>query len=377
MLPLDHIKILDLSRVLAGPFCSMILGDFGAEVIKVENPDGGDDTRAWGPPFIEGESAYFLSVNRNKKSVTVNLKSEEEKKLIWDIIKNADVVLENFRPGTLDKLGFDYKTISEVNPKIVYATISGYGQTGPEWLRPGYDLVAQGMSGIMDITGYPEGPPTKVGTSIGDLVAGLYCTIGILLALQAREKTGKGQRVDVSLLDGQVSLLTYQAGIYFASGKIPQRKGNQHPTICPYETFRAKDGYLNIAVGSEKLWAVFCDAIQKPELKNDPQFAANKDRVKNRNLLFPILDKLIGKKPVAYWLELFDQAGIPAGPILSVDKVFSHPQVLAREMVVETHHKKVGKIKLTGIPIKLSETPGSVRLPPPLLGEHNSILKNG
>lgn len=371
MLPLEDIKILDLSRVLAGPFCSMILGDFGAEVIKIENPDGGDDTRAWGPPFIEGESAYFLSVNRNKKSVTVNLKSEEGKKFIWDLVKSSDVLLENFRPGTLDKLGFSYEAVAKANPKIIYASISGYGQSGPEKLRPGYDLVAQGMSGIMDITGSPDGSPTKVGTSIGDLVAGLYGVIGILLALQARNKIGKGQRVDVSLLDGQISLLTYQAGIYFASGKIPKRRGNQHPTICPYETFHAKDGYINLAVGSEKLWAEFCDVIGKPELKNDPKFAANKDRVEHRDELFPLLDKMIGKKPVNYWLELFDKTGVPAGPILSVDKVFQHPQVLAREMVVETIHKKIGKMKLTGIPVKLSDSPGSVRFPPPLLGEHD------
>lgn len=371
MMPLEGIKILDLSRVLAGPFCSMILGDFGAEVIKIENPEGGDDTRAWGPPFLEGESAYFLSVNRNKKSVTVNLKTEEGKKFVWDLVKESDVFLENFRPGTLDKLGFSYEAVAKVNPKMVYASISGYGQTGPEKMRPGYDLVAQGMSGMMELTGSPEGPPTKVGTSIADLVAGLYCTIGILLALQARQRTGKGQRVDVSLLDGQISLLTYQAGIYFASGKVPRRRGNQHPTICPYETFHAKDGYINLAVGSEKLWAKFCEVIGKPELKNDPKFATNKNRVENHDALFPILDKMIGKKPVNYWLELFDKSGIPAGPILPVDKVFQHPQVIAREMVSEVLHKKIGKMKLIGIPIKLSETPGSIRLPPPLLGEHN------
>lgn len=370
-LPLEDIKILDLSRVLAGPFCSMILGDFGAEVIKIENPDGGDDTRAWGPPFVEGESAYFLSVNRNKKSITVNLKTEEGKKFIWDLVKKSDVFLENFRPGTLDKLGFSYDAVSKTNPKIIYASISGYGQTGPEKMRPGYDLVAQGMSGLMDITGSPDGPPTKLGTSIADLVAGLYCAIGILLALQARNKTGKGQRVDVSLLDGQISLLTYQAGIYFATGKAPKRKGNQHPTICPYETFHAKDGYLNIAVGSEKLWAELCAVIGKPELKDAPQFATNKDRVEHRDELFPILDKMIGKKPMSHWLELFDKAGIPAGAILSIDKVFEHPQVLAREMITEVVHKKIGKMKITGIPIKLSDTPGSVRLPPPTLGEQN------
>lgn len=370
MKPLDGVTILDLSRILAGPFASMILGDFGAEIIKIENPDGGDDTRAWGPPFARGESAYFLAVNRNKKSVTLNLKDPEGKKNIRRLAATSDVLLENFRPGTLEKLSLGYEDLWALNPRLIFCSISGYGLTGPEAHRAGYDLVAQGLSGIMDITGGEKGPPTKVGTSIADLVAGLYAVQGILLALFAREKTGRGQKVDVSLLDGMVSLLAYQAEMYLACGKIPRRMGNQHPTISPYETFQAKDGYLNIAVGSEKLWSLFCDEIGMPKMKLDKRFLLNKDRVKNRNKLFSILSRVIRKKKAGEWLSQFEKAGIPAGPILSVEKILNHPQILARQMVQEVSHKRLGGINLVGIPVKLSGTPGAVSGPPPILGEH-------
>jgi crotonobetainyl-CoA:carnitine CoA-transferase CaiB-like acyl-CoA transferase len=362
----------------------MMLGDFGAEVIKIENPNGGDDTRAFGPPFLEGESAYFLSINRNKKSVTLNLKDERAKKIIRELIPKCDVFLENFRPGTCEKLGFSYAEVARINPKMIYCSISGFGQTGPEKFRPGYDLVVQGMGGIMDLTGDPGGPPYKVGVSQADLLSGIYAIQGILLALYAREKTGKGQYVDVAMFDGQISLLTFQAGIYFTTGRTPKRKGNQHPTICPYETFKASDGYINIAVGNDKLWSVFCKLLNKLNpadfpagTETNPKFATNPERVKNRDELFGIIGGIIGKKDTGYWLKLFDESGIPAGPILTVDKVVAHPQAQAREMIIEMQHPKAGKIKLTGIPVKLSATPGEPQSPPPLLGQHTEeVLKN-
>ena len=375
--PLEGIIVLDLSRILAGPYCSMLLADMGAEVIKVERPVKGDDTRAFGPPFIEGESAYFLSINRGKKSITVNFKKDEGREIIYRLIKKSDILLENFRPGTLDKIGLGYKDIEKINPQIIYASISGFGQSGPERLKAGYDLTVQGMGGIMSLTGDPSGPPYKVGTSISDILAGIYACQGILLALIARNKNGKGQKVDISMLDCQVSLLTYQAGIYFATGLVPKRKGNQHPTICPYETFKASDEYINIAIGNDKLWQKFCDLLGLKEIKDDPKFSSNPKRVENRDELFLIIGKIIREKKAQEWLKIFDGEGIPAGPILSVDKVLSHPQVLAQEMVVEVNHPKSGKIKLTGIPVKLSATPGSIDKPPPLLGEHNDeVLSN-
>ncbi len=372
--PLKGIKVLDLSRHLAGPYCSMLLADMGAEVIKVEQPGKGDETRTYGPPFIKGESAYFLSINRNKKSITVNFKQEEGKEIIHRLIKKSDILMENFRPGSLDKIGLDYNSVAKSNPKIIYASISGYGKTGPESKRPGYDLAIQGMGGIMSLTGDSSGPPCKVGTSIGDILGGIYTCQGILLALIARIKTKKGQLVDISLLDCQVSLLTYQAGIYFATGSPPKRIGNQHPTICPYETFKASDGYINIAVANDKLWHKLCDLLGLDEIENDPRFSSNPKRVENRDELFPIIDKIISTKKSTEWLKIFDEEGIPSGPILTVDSVVNHPQVQARKMVTEISHPKAGQIKLTGIPVKLSDTPGSIENPPPLLGQHTDEI---
>lgn len=371
---LDGIKVLDLSRVLAGPYGTQILADHGAEVWKVEIPGKGDDTRAFGPPFQNGESAYFLSVNRNKRSITVNMKHPDGIALVRDLAAKADVLIENFRPGTLDKLGLDYDSARSLNPRIIYCSVSGFGQTGPWALKPGYDLAIQGMGGLMSLTGETDGPPTKVGTSIADIVSGIYAAQGILLALVARNRTGQGQRIDVSMLDGQVSLLTYQAGIYFAEGKSPMRKGNQHPTICPYETFRTADGYLNLAVGNDKLWLTFCDLIERPDLKADDRFATNPKRVAARNTLFPILSEVFAAKPTAHWVDALEKAGIPAGPIYTVEQVLNHPQVLSRDMVVPMDHPKAGPIKLTGIPIKLSETPGEAKTPPPTVGQHTEEI---
>jgi len=370
MKPLDGIKVVDLSRILAGPYCSMILADMGAEVVKIENPDGGDDTRAWGPPFLEGESTYFLSINRNKKSLTLNLKDPRGKDVLRRLIAQGDVLLENFRPGALERLGFGYEAVKVLNSRMVYCSVSGFGQTGPDAQRPGYDLIAQGESGLMSITGYAEGPPLKVGTSIADIFAGTLAAQGILLALFARERTGRGQLVDVALLDGMLSVLTYQAGSYFATGNSPGRRGNQHPSITPYEAYEAKDGHLNIGVANNSLYDKFCKVLGREDLIADPRFRGDADRVTNRAALQAILAPIITTRTVREWLAAFDAAGIPAGAIRSVGEALSAAQALAREMVTEVVHPKIGPMKVTGIPVKLSDTPGAVETPPPLLGQH-------
>ncbi|MDO8626923.1 MAG: CoA transferase [Candidatus Diapherotrites archaeon] len=374
MKPLDGIKVLDLSRILAGPYCSMLLADMGAEVIKVERPVQGDDSRAFGPPFVEKESTYFMSVNRNKKSITLNFKNPRALEIVKKLIQNSDVLIENFRPGYMESIGLGFDEVHKLNSKLIYASISGFGHTGPMASNPGYDLAVQGMSGIMDITGSPDGPPFKVGTSIADILAGIYANQGILLALISRGKTGKGQKIDVALLDGMVSLLTYQAGSFFATGKAPSRKGNQHPSICPYETFRTRDGWLNLAVGNDKLWLEFCDLLELQNEKENSKFATNGERVKNRSELLKILEPIFEKKSTEDWGKLFDEKGIPWGPILTLDKVLTHPQVLAREMVQELVHVKGFKVKVTGIPVKLSSTPGKIETAPPSIGQHTEEI---
>ena len=377
MKPLEGIKVLDLTRVLAGPFCTMILADMGAEVIKVEQPGKGDDTRQFGPPFQEGESAYFLSVNRNKKSITLDIKSAKGKEILGRLIQRSDVLVENFRPGALKKLGFDYEAASAINPRLIYASVSGFGQTGPWSAKPGYDLAIQGLGGIMSITGDADGPPYKVGVSQADLTAGLYAAQGVLLALFAREKTGRGQLVDVGMLDCQLAMLSFQAGIYFMTGVSPMRKGNQHPTICTYGTFKARDRYINIAVGNDKLWHKLCALIGLEKIRDNPDFATNPSRVQHRDQLFPIIQDEIGKNDSAHWLALFEEHGIPSGPILSIEEALAQPQAAAREMVVTMQHRILGEIKQAGIPVKLSETPGGIANPPPCLSEHtDAVLEN-
>lgn len=368
--PLAGVRVLDLTKVLAGPYATQIFGDYGADVVKIERPDGGDDTRAFGPPFVEGESTYFMSINRSKRSVALNLKSEAAVKLIKRIAAKSDVLIENFRPGALKKMGLDYDSLSRQFPRLIYVSISGFGATGPDALKPGYDLAVQGLSGIMSITGFPEGPPTKVGTSIADLVAGLYAVQGTLLALYARERTGRGQHVDVSMLEGQMSLLTFQGQKYLCTGQVPGRLGNQHPSICPYETFQASDGYLNLAVGNDRLWTAFCGAIDRADLTKDERFLTNPKRVENRDALFSILQEVFKTQTVAKWIKKLEAAGVPAAPILTVDQVFAQPQVKARGMRARVPHKKIKKLEMAGVTVKLSETPGSVKLGPPLLGEH-------
>jgi len=368
---LEGIRIVDFSRALAGPYCTMLLADMGAEVIKVEAPVAGDDSRAWGPPFVEGESAYFLSVNRNKKSISLNLKSNGAKSIINKLIEKADVLLETNRPGAMDRLGLDYESVKKINPKIIYCSISGFGQTGPYRERPGFDQVLQGMGGIMGITGEPGGPPVKVGVAVTDIATGMFAAIGILTALFHRQCTGEGQMVDASMLDGQVSWLTYQAGRYLTSGDVPEKIGSGHPLIVPYQAFKAQDAYINIAVGNDNLWQKFCEATGLQAIAGDPKFATNAQRVKNRGEVVDSISRVIATKTMDEWLDILDKAGVPCGPIYTIDRIFADPQVLARDMLVEVEHPKCGKIKVTGAPIKFSKTPAEVKTAPPLLGQHN------
>ena len=371
---LEGIKVLDLSRALAGPYCTMMLADMGAEVIKLEMPGRGDDSRSWGPPFVEGESAYFMSINRNKKSITLNMKSDKSTEIVHKLIKQSDVLVENFRPGAMERLGLGYEQVKAMNPRIIYCSISGFGQDGPYRMLPGFDQVLQGMGGLMSITGEAGGPPIKVGVAIADISGGMFAANGVLVALYNREKTGKGQMVDVSLLDSQVAWLTYRAGAYFASGEIPQPMGSGHPVIVPYQAFKAKDVFVNIAVGNDQLWERFCKAVGLEKVMNDPKFAINAKRVENREEIVKIIGDLIVTKNGEEWLKILTDAGIPCGPIYTVDKIFADPQVLHREMVKELDHPKAGKIKVTGIPVKLSETPGEVKTTPPVLGQHTQEI---
>ncbi len=371
MRPLDHLLVVDLSRILSGPTCTMLMADMGAEVIKIEPPPHGDDSRQWGPPFLGGISTYFLSINRNKKSFGLNLKTEEGRQVLWRLIERADVLIENFRPGVLSKLGFGYEDVSKANSRIVYCSISGFGQTGPCRDRPGYDVIAQGESGIMDLTGFPDGPPLKVGASMADIVAGLYAFQGILLALIARQNTGRGQLVDVSLLDSMVSTLTYQALIYLTTGRSPQRMGTRHPSITPYECFQVKDGFVNIAVTNQKQWTNFCRALGFSEMANDPRFEKMDARLAHYAELKAIIDAVVSNLTRQEVIDCLGAAGIPAGPINTVADVLEDPQIHARQMVVELTHPDYGPLRVLGIPVKLSETPGGIEKAPPRFGEHN------
>ncbi len=371
MRPLDDLFVVDLSRILSGPVCTMLLADMGAEVIKIEPPPLGDDSRQWGPPFIGGISTYFLSINRNKRSVGLNLKTEDGSRVLWKLIERADVVIENFRPGVLEKLGFGYHAISKFNERAVYCSISGFGQTGPYSDRPGYDVIAQGESGMMDLTGYPDGPPAKLGASLADVVAGLYAFQGVLLALLARQKTGKGQQVDISLLDSMVSTLTYQALIYLTTGRSPQRLGTRHPSIVPYECFKAQDGFVNIAVTNQKQWLNFCQVLGFREIAGDPRFETMEARLANYDTLKPMIDRALSAMTRTEVMARMSDVGIPSGPINTVGEILEDPQIHAREMVVALTHPEYGPLRLLGIPIKLSDTPGTVEMAPPRFGEHN------
>jgi formyl-CoA transferase len=368
--PLAGIRILDLSRVLAGPYCTMLLGDLGAEVIKVERPGTGDDTRAWGPPFAGGESAYYLCANRNKKSITVNLKSAAGQEVIRRLARLSDVLVENFKVGELTELGLGYDHLKTLNPGLIYCSITGYGQSGPDSDLPGYDFIIQGRGGVMSITGEPDGEPMKVGVAIADITAGLFAANAIQAALLARMRTGQGQAIDISLLDSQVAWLANVASNYLVSGQRPGRFGNGHPTIVPYQSFRAQDGFFCLAVGNDGQWQKLCRLLGRSELAGDPRFATNPARVQNRGTLIPILQEIFSTHDIAFWLREVAAAGIPCGPVQAIDQVFADPQVLARDMLWTVPHPTAGEIRLTGSPLKLAETPVAYRTHPPLLGEH-------
>jgi crotonobetainyl-CoA:carnitine CoA-transferase CaiB-like acyl-CoA transferase len=371
MAPLDGIAVLDLTRVLSGPYCTMLLADMGARVIKIEQPGKGDDTRAWGPPFLEGESAYFLSINRNKESVTVDFKHPEGRRLLEQLVANSDVVVENFRPGTLAKLGLDYQSLAPRHPRLIYCSISGFGQTGPRAKEAGYDAVMQGEGGLMSITGYPEGPGVRLGVAIADVTSGMFAAYGVAMALFARERTGRGQEVDLAMLDTVAALLTYQAGNYFASGKVPARLGNRHPSIVPYETFSASDGDFVLAVGNDDQWRRFCAVAGLPE---DPRFATNRQRVTNYDAVRPLIADRLGTQPRQLWIDRLNAAGVPCGSVRNLQELFADPQIQARQMVAGIEHATIGDLRVLGVPVKLSDTPGAVRTPPPRLGEHTDAV---
>ena len=369
-LALEGVKVLDLTQLMAGPYCTMMLADMGADVVKVEKPNGGDDTRRMGPPFIEGESAAFLGINRNKRSIVIDLRSDAGRELAQRMALKSDILVQNFRPGALERMGLGYEQVREINPAIVYCTISGFGATGPYARRGGFDLVAQGMSGLMSVTGHPDGPPAKVGVPICDLNAGMFGAIGILTAYINRLRTGQGQHVDTSLLEGGIAYTFWESAMYFATGDIPEPKGSAHRLTAPYQAFETSDGYVNIGAANQANWERLCTAIGRDELATDPRFVEPRDRMNNLDELVSTLEVTFAQQSSDHWLEILDAAGVPVGPINDLAQVYSDPQVRAREMMVETDHPVAGRVKNIGIPIKLSETPGRFQRPAPTLGQH-------
>jgi crotonobetainyl-CoA:carnitine CoA-transferase CaiB-like acyl-CoA transferase len=381
MRPLDNIRILDMTRALAGPYCTMMLGDLGADVIKVERPGVGDETRGWGPPFVgepygsyPGESAYFIAANRNKRSITVNIHTAEGQEIIRRLAGVCDVLVENYRTGDLDRLGLGYADLHALHPKLIYCSVSGYGRTGPYAKRPGYDAILQAEGGMMSITGPVEGPPSRVGIPIIDITSGMFAATAILAALRARDVTGEGQLVDISLFDSHLALLTNVASNYLVGGKPPRRLGNAHPNLVPYDAFPAQDGWFVLGIANDKQWGVLCDLIARPEWKTDSRFATNRDRVTNRDDLTAELHRIFSQRNVDDWLEDLVNAGLPCGRINSIPEVFSHPQAEARDMTMEVEHPTAGPVRLTGFPYKLSATPADVHRPPPMLGEHTESV---
>ena len=372
---LEGIRVLDLTRALAGPFCTLMLGDNGADVIKIEIPGSGDDTRKWGPPFIGDESAYFLSINRNKRSLTLNLQDPKAQDVFMKLAKDSDVVVENFTPGVMDRFGLGYEAVKAVNPNVVYCSISGFGQDGPYRSRPAYDQIMQGVGGLMSITGEPDGEPQKIGIAVTDIGAGMWSAFAITTALHHRDKTGEGQYIDISMLDAQVAWLTYQAAFFFANDDPPKRMGAAHPTLVPYQAFMCSDGkYINVAVGSERIWERFCQGMGREDLKDHPDYSVNSVRVAHRGAIVSMLQEIFLTRPVSEWVEDLQAANVPCGPINDLADVFADPQVLARDMLQEMPHPTLGTIKQTGLPIKFSRTPGGLDLHPPLLGEHNQEI---
>jgi crotonobetainyl-CoA:carnitine CoA-transferase CaiB-like acyl-CoA transferase len=372
--PLSGTTVLDLTRVLSGPYCTMMLADMGARVIKVEQPGRGDDTRGWGPPFEKGESSYFMSVNRNKESLTLNLKHPEARTILNSLLDETDVLVENFRPGTLARMQLGYADLAARWPRLIYCSISGFGHTGPRRTQPGYDAVLQAEGGLMSITGDRDGPAYRLGVAIADITSGMFAAYGVAMALLARHRTGRGQFVDVGMLDSVAALLTYQAGIYFATNQAPTRLGNRHPTIVPYETLETGDGELVVAVGNDQLWHSFCQLLGADNLATDLRFATNKDRVERREALRPILVEYLKSRTATDWIELLTDAGIPCGAVRDLEAVFSDPQIIERAMVVALDHPIAGAIRTLGVPVKLDDTPGNVRTPPPTLGQHTETI---
>ncbi|MDP6769103.1 MAG: CoA transferase [Anaerolineales bacterium] len=372
---LENICVIDLTRVLAGPYCTMMLGDLGADIIKIEVPGRGDDTRHWGPPFTKGgESAYYLSANRNKRSMTLNLKSEQGLEILKKLIAKGDVLVDNFKTGTLSRWGLDYETLQEIRPGLIYCTVTGYGYTGPYSSRPGYDLIVQATGGFMSITGPENGDPSRAGVAIADISTGMFAANAILAALYSREQTGKGQRIDMSLLDSQVALLSYAATNYFVSGSITNRLGNAHPNIVPYQSFKARDMHFVLAVGNDKQWEILCKSINKPEWIDDKKYSTNAVRVNNRKVLIDHLSKLFATQNAKYWLDIFDEVGLPSGPINELDKVFENEQIKSRDMRIELPHSIDNKVTLLNSPIKIPTSPTKPHKAPPTLGEHTEEI---
>jgi formyl-CoA transferase len=377
MRPLEGLRVVDLTRVLSGPYCTMQLGDLGAEVIKVEQPGKGDDTRAFAPPYQGDQAAYFLSVNRNKKSITLDMKSAAGKEVLWRLIDKSDILVENFRPGAMDRLGFGYEAVRRRRPAMVYASISGFGSSGPQKDRPGYDVIVQGEAGVMDLTGPREGAPYKVGTAIGDLVSGLYAAQGILAALLTAKATGRGQHVGISMYEAVASLLTFNASIYFATGDSPRRRGNEHPTIVPYETFEAADGWINLGVANDDLWQRFCRAAEAPDLAANPRFAKAADRVRNREVLVPLVRALIRQRTRDEWMARLEAAGVPSGAIRTVGEACDGDLLKARGMIAEMKHASAGVVKAVKNAVHLSATPLDAYVAPPRLGQHTREVLTG
>lgn len=371
--PLQDIRVLDMTWALAGPFCTMLLADLGAEVIKVENPEGGDPSRK-NFPFIDGVSSYFLSINRGKKSITVNLQHPKGKEIILSLAQKCDVLVENFRPGVMDRLGLGYAAIASANPKIIYASCSGFGQTSPYAHRPAYDVIVQGMGGTLSITGEEGGPPVRVGFSIGDLGGGIFTAIGILSALHEREKSGRGQRIDVSMLDCQLAFLENAFARFFATGEVPQRIGTRHPVLTPFQAFPTKDGYVVVAVARQDWWEKFCQLLNLPELITDERFQNNLARTKNHKALEKILIPVMQTRTTAEWVTEMEKLDIACGPVNTIPQIANDPHTAAREMITEVHHPKLGMLKVVNSPIKLSRTPVKLEKASPELGEHTEEI---
>ncbi|GMM95830.1 CaiB/BaiF CoA transferase family protein [Microbacterium sp. MTN4-26] len=372
---LHGMKVVDLTQVMAGPFCTMLLADFGADVIKVEPPGGGDQTRhSWGRSGKGDDGPAFFALNRNKRSVVLDLRTEDGLASFWELISDADVLVENYRPGVAARLGIDYEAVSAVNPGIIYASISGFGQTGPYANRPGYDLIAQGMSGVMGVTGHPDAPPAKAGVPVADLGSGLFCAYGIAAAYVHKLQTGEGQRIETSLFEAALGLTVWEATEYWASGEVPARTGSSHRMSAPYQAFRTRDGWMTIGANNQRLWGFLCAALGAPELENDERFATNPDRMRRKPELAGVIEEILADNDTEYWVERLLAGGVPCGPILAYDEVLRDPHTQYREMVQTIPHPVEGSVQTLGFPIKMSRTPAEARRHPPLLGEHQEEI---